>query len=202
MVCDFIERGGDAGGAARAVRQGGLARLRLRARPRAGRHRQPDHDALGRVAGDRRGGRAGAWRGATATTARRALPVVRHHLLRDPGAAGRGRGPARRAARPHGRGRRIQLQQHLPSRRAGPLARRAGLPHRGRRRSGPRDRHDSPPADRRPRTRRWPRAGWATPGSSASPPAPRLRTTRSARPWRASAARPAVDLRGSRCVRR
>ena len=63
---------------------------------------------------------------------RRPLPLLRHHLLRHPGATGRGGGPAGGAARRNGGRGRIQQQQHLSPSRAGAFARRTRLPHRGR----------------------------------------------------------------------
>ena len=82
-------------------------------------------------------------------------------------------------------------QQHLPPRRAGPLARGPRLPHRGRRRDRSRDgtvRHQPIGTKQEVRGRR---AGSARPGSSASRPAPPRRTTRSARRSRGSAGPPA-----------
>jgi hypothetical protein len=138
-VCDFIEGGG-----------GGLAGVRLRAGPAAGGDREPDDDALGRVARDRGGDppQRGAplRRGGGA----RPLPLVRHDLLGDAGAAGRGAGAHPRPARRHGGRGRVQLQQHLPSRRTGAVRGRAHLPHRGCPRRGPGGGDDPPPADRHP----------------------------------------------------
>ena len=72
IVCDFIEHGGDVAALAARFAQGGVAGVRFRARPGAGGDRQPDDDALRRVAGDRRRrsarsmerryGADGAWR--------------------------------------------------------------------------------------------------------------------------------------------
>ena len=87
------------------------------------------------------------------------LPLVRHHLLGDAGAAGRGARPARGAARRHGGGRRVQLEQHLPPRGAGAIAGHAHLPHRGRRRRGSRRGHHPSSADRN-QARRSTAAGW------------------------------------------
>ena len=53
MVCDFIEGKGNWRRAGGPVSPGGLARLRLRARPGPGWAGQPDHHAVRRVAGDR-----------------------------------------------------------------------------------------------------------------------------------------------------
>ena len=125
IVCDFIEQGGDPAALAERFAQGGLARVRLRPRPGAGGPRQPDDDAVRRVARDRGG--VPPERGAALRRRgdRRALPLVRHHLLGDAGAAGRGARAGRGAARRDARHRRLQLQQHLPPRGAGPVEGRA-----------------------------------------------------------------------------
>ena len=97
----------------RALRRRRLAGLRSRHRSRARRLREPDDDADVGVAGDRRDGRRGDARSLRRRPIAAALPRVRHDLQRDAGAAGRGRGAARRrAARPDDRGRRLQQQQH------------------------------------------------------------------------------------------
>ena len=124
---------------------------------------------------------------------RRALPGLRHDLLRHPGPPGRGAEDAGRGrARPDGGDRRLQQQQH-PG--AGPDLRAAAadLPHQRRRPhrgTGP-----PPPPGRARTTRPRPRAGCRRARSrSVSPPAPRRRTTWWARSWSGSwpcgAARP------------
>ena len=150
MVCDFIERGGDVGGAgerfAKAVSPGFDFERDLDARG----DREPDHHARRRVAGHRRGDPAAASpRRYGDDGGVRPLPLVRHDLLGDPGAAGRGAGAAGGSARRDGGRRRLQLEQHLPPRGAGAVERRAVLPRRGRGRRGPRGRHHPPSADRR-----------------------------------------------------
>ncbi len=191
IVCDFIERGGDAAALAERFARGGLARVRFRAGPGAGRDRQPDDDALGRVARDRRGDppqhgaplRHGSGGGP--------LPLVRHDLLRHAGAAGCGGGADGGAARRDGGGGRLQLEQHLPSGGAGAVEGRPHLSYRGRRGRGPGHRHHPAPADRHPARGDGRRLARRRAGSSGSPPARRRRTTRSARRSRASARWPA-----------
>ena len=100
IVCDYIRDGGDRDRLPRPLRECGLARLRSRT---ATSHRigcanqttmlMTESLEIGEMFRDamrdaiRRGGAGGA------------VPRVRHHLQRDPGAAGRGRGAARRASR-------------------------------------------------------------------------------------------------------
>ena len=194
IVCDFIEHGGDRGGAGRrASRRAVSPGFDFERDLQPGGDRQPDDDAR----------RASRWRsreeirrsierryGAEARGG--SLPLVRHDLLRHPGAAGRGARAAPGAARRHGRGGRLQLEQHLPPRGAGAVAGRAHLPHRGRRRGGPRLGRHPPPADRHQARGHDGRLARRRAGSSASRPAPPRRTTRSARrspgsaPWPAS----------------
>ena len=130
------------------------------ARSDAGGHREPDDDALGRVAGDRGGGpaqhgaalrRRGAWRITSGSfdticsaTQERQDAVLSTH----PG-----------AARRDGRGGRLQLQQHLPPRGAGAVEGRAHLPHRGRRTAWIRPRAPSATSRSAPSTRST-TAGW------------------------------------------
>ena len=85
------------GGHLAPLRGAPLARVRLHPGPRAGGHREPDHDAVGRVARDRGG--VPAQHGATlwCGSPGRPLPHLRHHLLRHAGAAGRGGDAARRS---------------------------------------------------------------------------------------------------------
>ena len=138
------------GGAGGAVRQGGVARVRFRARPGPGRRRQPDDDALGRVAGDR---------------ARRSARSMARRYGADGAGASTSARSTRSAAPPRsGRTRcwRCSTEPldvmvviggynssntcHLAA-----LVRAEGvphLPHRGRRRGRSRRADDPPPADR------------------------------------------------------
>src|SRR6266496_319390 len=127
-----VHRGGrEPGPVRRALCLQERAGVRPGSGPGARRRRQPDDDALERVARDRGGGPdehgAPVWRGRP----RRAFPHVRHHLLGDAGPPGRGPEADRRAPRRDGGDRRLQLQQHHPPR--GDLRGTSPhLPHRGR----------------------------------------------------------------------
>ena len=104
------------------------------------------------------------------------LSVVRYDLQRDAGAAGRRhRSAESRGARPDGRGRRLQQQQHLQPR-AHLRRPRADVPHRGARLPGLGGSHPASPrrpAPARARARRAARARAPSPKSSpprGSPP--------------------------------
>ncbi len=119
LVCDFIERGGDPAALAERFANAVSPGFDFARDLDAGGDRQPDHDALRRVAGHRRGVPPQHGAPLRARRRARALPLVRHDLLRHPGAAGRGAWPCSTSRSTHGRGRRLQLEQHLPPRRAG-----------------------------------------------------------------------------------
>ena len=91
IVCDFIEHGGDVAALAERFAQGGVARVRLRRATWSG-WASPTRRRCSRASRSRSRRRsAAAWSGATAPTARGgSLPLVRHDLLGDAGAAGRG----------------------------------------------------------------------------------------------------------------
>ena len=92
----------------------------------------------------------------------RALPDVRHDLLRHAGAAGRGAGAARGAARRDGGGGRLQLEQHLPPRRAGAVEGRAARSTSRTPTASTRPRARSATSRSAPSTRSTPPAGSAT----------------------------------------
>ena len=117
LVREHIERGGSA---VRFVERFEKAiSTRIRSRPRSGAHRrrEPDDDAEHRVSRHRR--RTARIDGATIRNggARRSVPILRHHLQRDSGAAGCGIGALRRRRRPHARHRGLQQQQYGSPRR-------------------------------------------------------------------------------------
>ena len=110
MICDFIE-----GEAAVQLLE---ARFRQAVSPGFDFERdllrvglgQSDHHAVGRVARHCRRSAPEHHPPLRGGECRRAFPVVRHHLLRHPGAPGRGPRVTAGAARRHGRRRGIQLQ--------------------------------------------------------------------------------------------
>ena len=196
IVCDYIEQGGDVAETARAFRWSAFARVRLHQGPRAGGHREPDHDAVGRVARDRGGVPAQHGAALRRGSPGRALPHLRHDLLGDAGAAGRG---DRRCSR----NRSTSWSWWAATTRATPCTSRPwsqsrgvrDLSHRGRQLRGPRHRHHPPPAGGREAGSRGGRRGLARRSGSGSPPARRRPTTRSARRSRAS--RPRRDWSGN-----
>ena len=180
------------GRARRAIRQGRLAGLRLRARPRCG-SASPTR---------RRCSRASRWRSRTEIR-REHGAALRPEALADTSGRSTRSAPPRRS----GRTRVLALIEepldvmvviggynssntcHLAA-----LVQAKGvphLPHRGRRRHGPGGGRRSATSRSAPRPRPRPRPGSATAASSASPPAPRRPTTRSARRSHASARWPA-----------
>ena len=190
---DFVEHGGDRGGAGTSA---------------SARRARPDFDWTGTWSGSASPTRPRCWpANRSPWRARSARRVARRHGAEA--AAERVRSfdticsatqerqdavvqAAREAARPDARGGRIQLEQHDAPGRARRIARGPDLSHRGRERDRPRSR-DRSGTSRCGRSATWSMvpAGWARPGSSASPPAPRRRTTRSARRSRGSRPRPA-----------
>ncbi|CAA9313338.1 MAG: 4-hydroxy-3-methylbut-2-enyl diphosphate reductase, partial [uncultured Gemmatimonadetes bacterium] len=151
-----------------ALPQEGVGGVRSGSAPGPHRRGQPDHHALRRLAGHRR--RGGALHGAPLRERQAGgpLPLLRHHLLRHAGAAGRGGqagggapGPARRDAG----GGRLQLVQHQPP--GGPLRPpHRDVPHRGRGLHRPRAGHHPLQARRHPAGRPRSRGGGLAPRRS------------------------------------
>ena len=112
-----------------------------------------------------------AWRGEH----RKAFPLLRHDLRRDPGPAGRAGKTAARADEPAHRRRRLQFLEHVASRRDG-RSQAADLLHQERREDGVRQTHPPLRPAQGSRKSRRPTGCPAATSPSASPPAPVART--------------------------